>query len=151
MVVHGDSFSSGEYVNTVSVTDTCWPVEGEVIARLTGAFLRYHFDSVPGAYHSTNTAPFAVAIVNFYPIVVAVHCYGQVRAKQSAEITNTAPLLVQYRYMGSSCHWRQSIASPCLSPAYVIRAGSAQPESNIHSFQIQLSQPFWNNLLYCRS
>ena len=151
MVVHRDSFSSGGHVNTVNVTDTGWLVEGEAIARLTGVFFRYHFDSVPGAYHSTNAAPFAVAIVNFYAIVVAGHRYGQVRAEQSTEITNTAPLLVQYRYMGSSCHWRQSIASPCLSPAYVVRAGSAQPESNIHSFQIQLSQPFWNSLLYCRS
>ena len=134
IVVHGDSFSSGEHVNTVNLTDTCWPVEAEAVARLTGVFLRYHFDSVPGAYHSTNTAPFAVAIVNFNPIVVAVHCYGQVRAKQSAEITNTAPLLVQYRYMCSSCHWCRSIALHCLPLVYVIRTGSAQSESDTHGF-----------------
>ena len=134
MVVCRDSFFSGEHVNTVNVTDTCWLVEGEAIARLTGVFLRYHFDSVPGAYHSTNAAPFAVAIVNFYAIVVAGHRYGQVRAKQSTEIANTAPLLVQYRYMCSSCHWCRSIALHCLPLMYVIRTGSAQSESDIHGF-----------------
>jgi hypothetical protein len=43
---------------------------------LVNAFLRYHFNSVPGAYHSTNTAPFAVAIINLNLIPITVLCYG---------------------------------------------------------------------------
>ena len=75
MVVHRDSFSSGEHVNTVNVADTCWPVEGEAITRLTGVFFRHQFDSVPRAYHGTDTAPFAVPIIDFNLIPSTVLCY----------------------------------------------------------------------------
>jgi hypothetical protein len=44
--------------------------------RLVNAFLRYHFNSVFGAYHSTNTAPLAVAIINLNPILITILCYG---------------------------------------------------------------------------
>jgi hypothetical protein len=75
MVVHRDSFSSGGHVNTVNVTDTGWLVEGESIARLTGVFFRHQFDSVARAYHRTDTAPFAVPIVDFNLIPSTVLCY----------------------------------------------------------------------------
>lgn len=44
--------------------------------RLVNAFLRYHFNSVAGAYHSTNTAPFTVAIINLNLVLVTILRYG---------------------------------------------------------------------------
>jgi len=44
--------------------------------RLIIAFLRYHFNGVPGAYHGTNTAAFAVVIINLNPILITILCYG---------------------------------------------------------------------------
>jgi hypothetical protein len=44
--------------------------------RLVIAFLRYQFNGVPGAYHGTNAAPFAVVIINLNPILASILCYG---------------------------------------------------------------------------
>jgi hypothetical protein len=46
------------------------------VGTLVDTFLRYHFNSVLGAYHGTNTAPFAVSIVNLDQIPISTPCYG---------------------------------------------------------------------------
>jgi hypothetical protein len=44
--------------------------------RLVNTFLQYHFDSVSGTYRGTNTAPFAISIINLNLIPIAIDCYG---------------------------------------------------------------------------
>jgi hypothetical protein len=51
--------------------------------RLANAFLRYHFNSMPGAYHGTDTAPFAVVSV-CDKIALRVQAVGHIRAEDVA-------------------------------------------------------------------
>ncbi len=44
--------------------------------RSTDTFLQYHFNSISGAYHGTNTAPFTIAIINLNLIPTSIPCYG---------------------------------------------------------------------------
>ena len=95
------------------------------VGRLAKTFLQYHCNIAFGTYRSTNTASFAIVIINLNLILIAILCYGQVGAKQSAEITDTAPLLVYYRYMCSSFHRCSPIAFPYLSLVYLMGLHSA--------------------------
>jgi hypothetical protein len=54
---------------------TCLQTEGGD-ERLTDTFLQYHFNSVSRAYHGTNTASFAIAIIKFNLMPIFIPCYG---------------------------------------------------------------------------
>ena len=43
---------------------------------LAGTILQYHSNGASGAYRSTYTAPFAVAIIDLNLISIIIPCYG---------------------------------------------------------------------------